>query len=137
VKTRILLLILILLASVAVWYGLQFKSGTAVSSIACADITRGCGNQELEVRFDRVPQVMKPFRLDLAAADAVEAYASFGMQGMEMGLNRYRLLKQPDGSWRANVTLPVCVRGRSDWMLELEIEKTGNRQRYQIPFSAN
>ncbi|HYG14046.1 MAG TPA: hypothetical protein VD885_07875, partial [Methylophilaceae bacterium] len=63
--------------------------------------------------------------------------ASFAMQGMEMGLNRYRLLRQPDGKWAAEVTLPVCVQGRSDWLMELEVIEPDGAHRYQLAFRAN
>ena len=44
--------------------------------------------------------------------------ASFRMDGMEMGFNRFDLAKQADGSWRAErVYLPLCTAGRHDWVV--------------------
>jgi len=57
---------------------------------------------------------------------------------MEMGLNRYHLLKQADSDfWFAEVTLPVCVQGRSDWVVELEIKTQLETMHYQIPFKVD
>ena len=119
------------------WYYMHAKSTIQAQTIPCADITKGCGNQQLQIRFDLTPQVMKPFNLSANIAGATEAYASFSMRDMGMGLNRYRLLQQPDGVWKAEVTLPVCIRGRSDWVVELEVKTPDGMQRYQLPFSTN
>lgn len=132
----ILLLCLLALAGVLGWYYFHAVSGVQIQTIPCADITKGCGNQQLQIHFDRTPQVMRPFNLSAKAASASEVHASFAMQGMEMGLNRYRLLQKLDGLWQAEVTLPVCIRGRSDWLVELEVQTPQGVQRYQLPFSS-
>ena len=33
--------------------------------------------------------------------------------------------------------LPVCVQGRSDWLMELEVIEPDGAQRYQLAFRAN
>lgn len=132
----IFLLCLLALAGVLGWYYFHAENGVQIQTIPCADITKGCGNQQLQIHFDRTPQVMRPFNLSASAASASEVHASFAMQGMEMGLNRYRLLQKPDGLWQAEVTLPVCIQGRSDWMVELEVQTPQGMQRYQLPFSS-
>ncbi len=53
------------------------------------------------------------------------------MVGMDMGFNRYDLRPTADGAWAAKVTLPVCVSGRRDWILYLDLDGS----RYAIPFS--
>ena len=135
-QRSIFLLCLLALAGVLGWYYFYAASGVQIQTIPCADITKGCGNQQLQIHFDRTPQVMKPFNLSAKAASASEVHASFAMQGMEMGLNRYRLLQKPDGLWQAEVTLPVCIQGRSDWLVELEVKTPQGMQRYQLPFSS-
>jgi hypothetical protein len=78
---------------------------------------------------------MKPIRLQLETANAKQVYASFVMEKMEMGLNRYHLLKQGDSDlWLAEVTLPVCAQGRSDWVVQVEIKTQFKTMYYQIPF---
>lgn len=102
--------------------------------VDCADIVAGCSLpvSGLEVAFDRRPQPMRPFVLRVQQTGAKAVYASFSMRGMEMGLTRYRLLSQVDGVWQAEVVLPVCIQGRSDWELLLELDAG----RYALPFSA-
>jgi len=135
-QRSIFLLCLLALAGVLGWYYFHAASGVQIQTIPCADITKVCVNQQLQIHFDRTPQVMKPFNLSAKATSASEVHASFAMQGMEMGLNRYRLLQRPDGLWQAEVTLPVCIQGRSDWLVELEMKTPQGMQRYQLPFSS-
>ncbi len=77
---------------------------------------------------------MKPFGLQVEDKEASEVHATFLMQGMEMGLNRYRLLKTKLGIWHADVTLPVCVQGRSDWHVLVESQTPEGLKKYQYQF---
>ena len=43
------------------------------------------------------------------------------MVGMDMGINRYSLLKQQNGDFVGKVILPVCSVGRSDWLAKLSV----------------
>jgi len=122
--------------SVAGWFYLAKPLDAPVTPIACANIIEGCGNQALKVRLDQVPHVMKPFKLVVEAGGAREVHASFAMQGMEMGLNRYRLIRRSERSWEAEVTLPVCIQGRSDWVLLVEVKTLFSVKRYQLDFQA-
>ncbi len=94
----------------------------AAPPMACADLTKGCATAGIEVRADQPPSALHPFLLSVHAPGARQVSAEFVMQGMEMGLNRYRLMAQNDGVWQARVTLPVCVSGRRDWVLWLEVD---------------
>lgn len=94
----------------------------AVPPVVCADLTRGCTTGGIEVRADQAPSALHPFLLSVRAPGAREVSAEFVMQGMEMGLNRYRLIAEKDELWQARVTLPVCVSGRRDWVLWLEVD---------------
>ncbi|MDD2894307.1 MAG: hypothetical protein PHF20_10315, partial [Halothiobacillaceae bacterium] len=69
---------------------------------------------------------LRPFELRLilpeaVRAQAVEASVDFVMVGMDMGINRYTLLKQADGDFVGKVILPVCSIGRSDWIAKLSV----------------
>lgn len=103
-----------------------------VIAVPCTDIVAGCtlAQAGLQVRFDRTPGAMQAFKLFVALPQAREVHARFSMQGMEMGLNRYRLLADGPGHWQAEVMLPACVQGRRDWLLTLEADGA----RYQLPF---
>ena len=65
-------------------------------------------------------------------ADSVTA--SFAMRDMDMGLNRYQLINDGAQRWFANVTLPVCSSGRSDWIAVVEVLSKGRRFAVEVPF---
>jgi hypothetical protein len=102
--------------------------------VTCPDIVKGCAlpHARLHVRFDRRPHPMQPFRIEVVLREVREVHARFSMRGMEMGLNRYRLLPDGPGHWHAEVMLPVCIQGRGDWILLLE----ANGSSYEVPFSS-
>lgn len=104
-----------------------------VTTVACADPLAGCRiAEDVQLRFLQKPSALQPFAVEVTAPAKAAPHLRFLMQGMEMGMNRYRLLGEDGTHWHANVTLPACVQGRHDWMLQLEI---GNKT-YEMPFSA-
>ena len=129
---------------IALVFGVKFYFAklelAPISVLSCAHITKSCGNEMFTVQFDEAPQVMKPLHLHLHInrAEAVKSiHVDFAMQNMEMGLNRYRLIQASQSdAWQAEVTLPICVQGRSDWNMLLEIEAGKKIQRFKLPFSA-
>lgn len=111
------------------------------------DIPRDCEPQRgctvsgervaLQLQFDTPVRALQPFHLKLrtGGAETVEAVmVTFLMRGMDMGLNRYRLIGTPGGVWEGDVTLPVCVSGRSDWIAAFELITAARRYRLQVPF---
>lgn len=105
---------------------------------ACA--ARGEGLAvELALGPDVQPMQAFPIRLRtiegrLPASTVVEL--EFRMQAMDMGMNRYRLLRDDQGAWTGEATLPVCSSGRSDWLAEVEIRQGGQRWIASFPFTA-
>ena len=91
---------------------------------SCAALTQGCAldQDKLFVKTDRAPTPLKPFVLTVLASAAQAVNVEVQMRGMEMGLNRYRLIRQANGEWRASITLPVCVTGRHDWLMLIEVD---------------
>lgn len=82
-------------------------------------------------------QPLKPFPVELRIegmdVEAESVIADFQMQGMDMGINRYRLSR--DGErWRGEVTLPVCTASRMDWFTEIEVTADGKDYRAIFPF---
>ena len=132
---------LVLLIALGFWAKFYFAKSelASISVLSCVDITQSCGNQVFTVQFDEAPQVMTPLHLHLHInrAEAVKSiHVDFAMQNMEMGLNRYRLIQASQSdAWQAEVTLPICVQGRSDWNMLLEIEAGKKIQRFKLPFS--
>ena len=105
-----------------------------VNAVDCPDIVTGCvvGDAKLRVRFDRQPSPLQKFRIAVDAPAARQIHARFSMRDMEMGLNRYRLIPDGNGHWQAEVMLPVCVQGRNDWLLQLEVDGKS----YLLPFTS-
>jgi hypothetical protein len=93
---------------------------------ACADPVSGCRlearGRALEVRFSSPPGSLRPFFLVVKAPGASRVSARFAMRDMDMGDNSYRLAPTGNGEWRAEVVLPVCVAGTSDWLLTLDVD---------------
>jgi hypothetical protein len=106
--------------------------------VVCENILSGCGNQDFILKFLNEPKVMKPINVQLIVPNAKQVFLSFAMENMEMGLNRYQLFnKVGTNIWEAQVTLPVCVQGRSDWVVQLEIKKGKHATLYELPFKTN
>jgi hypothetical protein len=105
----------------------------------CSEIRHGCMVDGLTVRTSQQPKVLQPFELMVEseaaeAADITEVYASFAMKDMDMGLNRYRLIRKSDSLWMAEITLPLCVRGRADWLMQLETKTRFGSKQYLLGF---
>lgn len=83
------------------------------------------------------PRALRPFPVHIRLPDRIpvtEIWVEFVMVGMQMGSNRYRLVRESNGHWRAQVTLPVCMSGRSDWLAEFELLADGRRLHIDVPF---
>lgn len=71
----------------------------------------------------------------IAGTPGVEQVAiDFQMVGMEMGLNRYRLLSGQNG-WQGTATLPICGVSRTDWFAILEFRRGEKNYRLRFPFT--
>lgn len=99
---------------------------------ACDSLVAGCVAMggTVSVRTDVAPAPLQPFQVMVIAPQARDVAIEFQMQGMDMGPNRYRLVRQADGSWAGRVTLPVCVSGRRDWQMVVDVDG----QRVALPF---
>lgn len=108
-------------------------------TLYCPDMVAGCSLKEIRISSNSPPQIMQPFQLKLATENNAvsEVYASFAMEGMEMGLNRYKMRQIGESLWQAEVTLPVCVRGRADWLMQVDTKGPVTEQRYLIRFETN
>lgn len=129
------LLVAVALVAIAV-AGYWLKRPAEAVAIRCADPLAGCSfnhhGAPASVRFASQPAPMEAFGVRVTAPGAARVSAEFQMVGMDMGFNRYDLHAGADGAFAAQVTLPVCVSGRRDWKLYLEIDGT----RYMLPFSS-
>ncbi len=102
--------------------------------VTCPDLGAGCAaigeGRQVEIGVEGRLRLLEPFVLWARVQDADKVQASFDMEGMDMGFNLYTLRPDPSGTWRTKVTLPVCITGRNDWLLHLEVDG----QRFTVPF---
>lgn len=130
------LLLVIVLAAIAV-AGYWLNRPTAAQAVACADPVAGCRFSHrgaiVTLKFSARPRPLQAFELRVNAPGTSRISAEFQMNGMEMGFNRYDLRMAGKGMFASNVTLPVCVSGRRDWTLYLEIDGA----HYALPFSTH
>ncbi len=131
--SRGLPLILMAMIGVVVWLnaGHQDKPPLAVT---CVDLAVGCVVQvegrSIGLGTDATSKPLKPFNLWVKAPGAKKVEARFTMEGMDMGFNIYTLRADNQGVFRTTATLPVCVSGRRDWNVILDIDGT----RLAVPF---
>lgn len=114
----------VLIALAAIVYA-YFTKQAPQQPIDC-DLAAGCSFElrggRVAVKTDAVPVAARPFQLDVVAPQANSVRAQFEMSGMNMTTPVYVLARKANG-WRSEVVLPLCVSGRSDWMLRLEIDQ--------------
>ncbi|HHO67986.1 MAG TPA: hypothetical protein ENK12_03045 [Gammaproteobacteria bacterium] len=115
----------------------------AQSSAGCDPVQERCEvtveGLALAVRLGPGVKALNAFPLRVWPALEPDArvdkfFVSFTMSGMDMGMNRYRLSPQPDGSWLAEVTLPICTSGRTDWIATIELRTDKGHWRVAVPF---
>ena len=133
------LVLLIVLGCVVKFYWAKHDL-SALSVTPCDDVSQSCGNEMFKVQFVEEPEVMKPLHLKLhmLSAEAIKnIHVDFAMQDMQMGLNRYRLIQvNQSADWQAEVILPICVQGRSDWKMLIEIDSGKETKRFNLAFAA-
>lgn len=133
-RVAVPLLLIVALLAVAV-AGYWLKRPAEAQAIACADPLAGCAfshrGTPVKVIFLTPPTPLEAFDLSLSAPGASRISAEFQMNGMEMGFNRYDLRTSGNAVFTAKITLPVCVSGRHDWTMYLDVDGT----RYALPFS--
>lgn len=114
----------VLIALAAMVYAYSAKQAPR-QPIDC-DLAAGCsfqtGGGRVTVKTNAVPVAARPFQLEVVAPQANSVKAQFDMSGMNMTTPVYALARDAN-RWRSEVVLPLCVSGRSDWMLRLEIDQ--------------
>ncbi len=131
---RVLPFVLIVLVGVVVWQYPVPRSPKDGALLACATLASGCTTQlsgrQVSVGMTGELKPLHAFQVWAKAAGARKVEARFTMAGMDMGFNLYTLRPDPEGVFRGSVTLPVCVTGRRDWVMILEIDGA----QLQVPF---
>lgn len=126
-------LILMAMIGLVVWLNAGHQE-TPARGVRCANLAAGCATQvdgrSVDFGTDTVIKPLKPFQIWVKAPGARKVEARFTMAGMDMGFNIYPLRADGLGTFRTSATLPVCVSGRRDWTLLLEVDGT----RLTVPF---
>lgn len=126
-------LALLLAIGLVLWLNRSPREGRA-TQVVCATLATGCSVQvdgrEIRLGMNGVAKPLAPFEIWLKAVGVRKAEARFTMEGMDMGFNLYTLRPDGHGVFRAKVTLPICVTGRRDWNLILDVDKS----RLNVPF---
>lgn len=122
-KTRYFAVALFSVA-IAIAVFLYARGRPEVPRIGC-DLNIGCSfalkGQIIRVRTLAPIRVGQPFRLEVNAPHAARVKAQFDMNGMNMPTPIYNLQRR-GSNWFAEVTLPYCISGRSDWVSRLQID---------------
>ena len=112
----------------------QMNAPKPAQGVHCPDLRAGCvialAGQRIEVGVEGELRVLKPFQVWVKAPGAGKVQARFNMADMDMGFNLYTLRPDGQGVFRARIVLPVCVSGRRDWVMSLEIDG----QRFDLSF---
>lgn len=102
----------------------------------CPNLLSACTHAPLTVSFNQTPSVLKPFKVRAHFPQASQVTADVVMQGMAMGLNRYQFKSVGQDVFEATIILPVCVQGRADWVMYLEVKRDDEVLQYQLPFNS-
>ncbi|MBB5017373.1 hypothetical protein HNQ59_000637 [Chitinivorax tropicus] len=105
--------------------------------VACPDLTQGCrfsiADQAVQAEAKGPISTFRPFDLTIRTAPAAQMTVQFSMLGMEMGPGRYRLQQSSPGIWVGKIMLPVCIQGRRDWQMLVDMDG----KQVLVPFSSS
>jgi len=122
----------LLKAGLIYWYWQHKDEAASRIDVSCSSLQQGCALPDgSTLRFDRVPRHSQPFLITLDKAESDAPSAEFSMEKMDMGFNRYRFVAVGQ-QWQAKVTLPVCISGSGDWLMDLH----HGDQQYRIRFKS-
>ena len=126
-------LLIVVLVAIAV-AGAWLKRPAEAHVLACADPLAGCTfshrGASAKLQFGTLPTPLEAFDLNMYAPDARQINVAFQMKGMDMGFNRYDLRPSDAGVFSAKIILPMCIRGRHDWTMVIDIDGL----HYALPF---
>lgn len=91
----------------------------------------------IDIVFATTPRALQPFPVVIkpeGMMDIKSVSVSFIMRDMVMGTNRYTLIRTPTGEWQGEVTLPICVSGRTDWVAEFDLHLPDRHVLFTVPF---
>ncbi|MDK4685540.1 hypothetical protein QDY71_03100 [Kingella negevensis] len=113
----------------------QAQQPAARVQAACEVAKQGCPFlQQAVFRLQGVRNHNTPFQIvaENVPENVQQISVSFQMTGMDMGFNRFDLVRQANGLWLADkVYLPICAAERHDWIVLWTVDGT---QKFQAAF---
>ncbi|MBS1139065.1 MAG: hypothetical protein H6R13_518 [Proteobacteria bacterium] len=105
--------------------------------VACGVTLPSGGKVVLSMGTRPIPLV-KPFEVEVTTSgfSPTRVEVDFAGIDMNMGLNRPQLAAKSEGSYTAEVTLPVCITGQMDWQATVLIESGSGRIAVPYRFSS-
>lgn len=104
------------------------------------DVKKGCfalrgTAKSISLKLLEPAVALKPFKVKaFASKDLIDPTISLTMKGMDMGVHKYKMLPEGKKAWVAEITLPICTTGRTDWTAEITgFEKEGRVWRAEFP----
>ena len=91
------------------------------------------------IDFDKNIFYLKPFGVSITTeiANVESIRLNFKMKGMSMGLSHFILKKEKSENnklkWNAIVLLPICVTGRADWLVDIELSTKNKNYILTLP----
>ncbi len=115
----------------------------SVTETACQKTQSACRAThpqlgDISLRFPEGAYYMQRFEAELTLAKAIEleqVTLDLDMTDMDMGRNRFRLSPAGEGLWRGELLLPICVTGRVDWQVRVQLDR--DERRYEAVFPLN
>jgi len=106
------------------------------AAVASCHIDTGAIQLTLSLGPGVKPLVAFPVHLTVTGGELAEqsVVVDFQMQGMDMGMNRYRLQQTESSLWQGHATLPVCTASRMDWLAIVDFSLNGQPYRAVFPF---
>ncbi|TDY01162.1 hypothetical protein [Thiohalophilus thiocyanatoxydans] len=114
-----------------------------VTETACRDTRAACRAThpelgDISLRFPEGAYYMQRFEAELRLAKSTEldrVTLDLDMTEMDMGRNRFTLSPAGEGIWRGELLLPICVTGRVDWQVRVQLDR--GERRYEAAFPLN
>lgn len=120
-------MVLVVFSAVGFYLGNIKSQGHSSSEtiVDCSPWLKSCefmiAGNVVSLTFSDQPKPLMPFEV-LVSTQLELSGMSMNMDSMDMGSNQYSWRPMP-GGWKSSVVLPVCVTGRTDWLMTINTTK--------------
>ena len=151
-KNLIFVLLVIITVALMLIYALNKKNAGDVRTVIYVPLEK-CKSQQpiceaelnelnVKISFEKDIYYLQPFMISVltenkASIEIESIHVDFKMEGMDLGLNRFRLSKvsynNKKQKWTGKAILPICVTGRADWFSVIEVVTKQNKYLLSVP----